>query len=139
PVYAPADADIRRVECVRVTAGEEFTAAGFGVKAVGGRHASVYDGKPDCVNLGYIVDGGLYHPGDSLHLPDLPVETVLVPVHGSWMKTDEAIDFVNAVAPVRAFGIHDAQLNERGLEGTRSWLTRETGGRFCYLAPGDSP
>jgi L-ascorbate metabolism protein UlaG (beta-lactamase superfamily) len=60
PVYAPADADIPRVEVTPVRSGEEFTAAGFRVRAVGGRHASVYNGRPDCANLGYVVNDSLY-------------------------------------------------------------------------------
>ncbi|MFE5212670.1 MBL fold metallo-hydrolase [Streptomyces sp. NPDC056600] len=138
PVYAPADADLPGLETVPVSAGEEFTAAGFRVRAVGGRHAFVHEGRPDCANLGYVVDQELYHPGDSLHVPQEPVDTLLVPVHGSWLRTSEAIDFVKAVAPRRAFGIHDAQINERGLAGANGWLAEETGDVYRRLRPGES-
>jgi L-ascorbate metabolism protein UlaG (beta-lactamase superfamily) len=57
----------------------------------------------------------VYHPGDALQVPAGPVETLPVPAHGSWMKLCEAIDFVRAVRPARAFPIHDGQLNERGM------------------------
>jgi L-ascorbate metabolism protein UlaG (beta-lactamase superfamily) len=50
---------------VTVSVGDRFTAAGFEVQAVGGEHAEIYEGLPGCANLGYIVDGGLYHPGDA--------------------------------------------------------------------------
>src|SRR5687768_14819540 len=56
PVYAPADANIPQLEVIGVSPGEEFTAAGFRVRAVGGRHAFIYGGQPDCANLGYIID-----------------------------------------------------------------------------------
>jgi L-ascorbate metabolism protein UlaG (beta-lactamase superfamily) len=138
PVYAPADAVIPFVETRPVRAGEELTAAGFTVQAVGGRHAVIYGGMPDCVNLGYVIDGIVYHPGDALHVPDGPIETLLVPVQGSWLKTSEAIDFVKAVKPGRAFGIHDAQLNERGLGAVNAWLAEETGDAYRYLAPGET-
>lgn len=137
PVYAPAGAAIERVAFTGVTVGEEFTAAGFGVRAVGGRHAYVHGAEPDCANLGYVVDERLYHPGDSLHVPDAPVETLLVPVHASWLKTTEAIDFVNAVRPQRAYPIHDGQLNERGLGSVNGWLAKETTG-YRYLSPGET-
>src|SRR5688500_14286237 len=75
PVYAPADAAIADLDVTGVRSGEEFTAAGFTVRAFGGRHAFIYGGEPDCANLAYLVDGALYHPGDSLHVPDQPVET----------------------------------------------------------------
>jgi L-ascorbate metabolism protein UlaG (beta-lactamase superfamily) len=138
PVYAPADADIPRLEITRVSSGEEFTAAGFRVRAVGGRHATIYDGQPDCANLGYVVDASVYHPGDSLHVPGQPIETLLVPAHGSWMKLVEAIDFVKAIEPQRAFAIHDAQLNDRGLSSVNGWLAEETDCGYRYLAPGQS-
>lgn len=50
PVHAPAEADIPRLEVTGMSSGAEFTAAGFRVRAVGGRHASVYGGRPDCAN-----------------------------------------------------------------------------------------
>ena len=138
PVHAPAAAVIPRLEVIGVSAGEEFTAAGFRIRAVGGRHAGIHGGKPDCANLGYVVDDSLYHPGDSLHLPGRPVETLLVPLQASWLKLTEAIDFVNAVSPRRAFGIHDGQLNERGLTSINGWLAEETDCGYRYLPPGAS-
>jgi L-ascorbate metabolism protein UlaG (beta-lactamase superfamily) len=137
PVFAPADADIPGLEFTAVTSGERFTAAGFAVTAVGGRHALIYDGLPDCANLGYLVDG-VYHPGDSLHVPAEPVDTLLVPAHGSWMKLVEAIDFARAVAPRRAVPVHDAQLNERGLGSVNAWFAERAGCAYAYLSPGDT-
>lgn len=138
PVYAPAEANIARLEFTGVSSGEEFTAAGFRVRAVGGRHAFIYGGQPDCANLGYIVDEAVYHPGDSLHVPEQPIETLLVPAQGSWMKMAEAIDFVKAIKPGRAFAIHDAQINDRGLSSVNGWLAEETGSGYRYLRPGES-
>lgn len=138
PVYAPATARIPRLEIIGVAVGEEFTAAGFRVRALGGRHATIYGDQPDCANLGYLVDEAVYHPGDSLHVPDVPVETLLMPAQGSWMKTAEAIDFVNAVKPQRTFPIHDAQLNHRGLGSVNGWLAEQTDSGYRYLAPGES-
>ncbi|GAA4690559.1 MBL fold metallo-hydrolase [Phytohabitans rumicis] len=137
PVYAPAEASIPGLETTGVASGDEFTAAGFTVRAVGGRHALIYGGQPDCANLGYLVDEAVYHPGDSLHVPEQPVETLLVPAHGSWMKLDEAIDFVKAIKPRLAFPIHDAQINDRGLGSVNGWLDQETDG-YRYLAPGEA-
>lgn len=138
PVYAPVEADIPRLEVLGVSSGVEFTAAGFRVRAVGGRHAFIYGGQPDCPNLGYILDEAIYHPGDSLHVPEQPIETLLVPVQGSWMKTAEAIDFVKAIKPQRTFAVHDAQLNDRGLSSVNGWLTEETNSGYRYLRPGES-
>jgi L-ascorbate metabolism protein UlaG (beta-lactamase superfamily) len=137
PVYAPADARVRGLDVIRVNSGESFTAAGFTVTAVGARHAPVFQDEPDCANHGYIIDDRLYHPGDALFVPDRPVETLFVPLQASWLKTAEAISFLRAVRPERAFGIHDAQINSRGRQGANSWLTDQGRHGYRYLAPGE--
>jgi len=137
PVYAPADAVIEGLSTIGVTAGQDFTAAGFAVRAVGGRHTTIADGKPDCANLGYVVDQDVYHPGDSLHIPDVPVRTLLIPAQASWFKVGEAVEFARAIRPERSFQVHDGQINERGLEGVNRWLGRADAG-YRYLAPGES-
>lgn len=120
-----------------VAPGDQFEAAGFRVRVTGGSHATVYDGRPDLPNVGYIVDdGALYHPGDSFHPPDVSIAVLLVPVQGSWMRLGDALDFMSAVQPHRAFGIHDGQLNERGLDAVNDWLGGMSA--YRYLAPGES-
>lgn len=138
PVYAPADARITGLDVTGVKSGESFTAAGFAVTAVGTRHAPVFQDQPDCTNHGYIIEDRLYHPGDALFVPDQPVETLLVPLHASWLKTAEAISFLRAVRPERAFGIHEAQINSRGLQAANNWLTDQGMHRYRYLVPGES-
>ena len=64
----------------------------------------------------------VYHPGDSMFVPDGPVATLLVPTLAPWLKLAEAIDFVRAVRPARAYSIHDAMLSERGQAGVDRWL-----------------
>jgi len=134
PVYAPQV--IPGVATTVVGVGEAFEPSGFEVRAVGGRHASVAGGEPNLPNPGYLV-GRLYHPGDSLHVPDERVDTLLVPLQASWLKLAEALDFVRVVGPRRAYGIHDAQVNERGLEGPNHWLSR-TSTSYRWLAPGEA-
>lgn len=138
PVYAPAGAVIRDLDYRELRAGETVELAGFRVSAIGGRHAPVYEGRPDCTNLGYIIDSVLYHPGDSLLRPTQRVEVLLVPAHASWLKTSEAVEFVRDIAPVRAFAIHDGQVNDRGMEGVNHWLSSAGGTEYRWLAPGDS-
>jgi L-ascorbate metabolism protein UlaG (beta-lactamase superfamily) len=107
---------------VTVAVGDSFTAEGFRVDVVGGTHAEIYEGLPGCANLGYIVDGEIYHPGDALHVPTVAVSTLLVPASAPWLKLAEALDFVRAVAPARAFPIHDAMLSEIGLQNVDNGL-----------------
>lgn len=61
-----------------------------------------------------------------------------VPLQGSWLRTDETIDFVRAVAPERAYGIHDAHLNDRGLGTVNGWLAERSGHDYRWLAPGEA-
>ncbi|AYY14236.1 MBL fold metallo-hydrolase [Actinobacteria bacterium YIM 96077] len=133
PVFAPAGARIPDLDVRTIHPDEEFTAAGFTVRAVGGWHAPVY-GESSCVNVGYLVDG-LYHPGDALHVPDHPVDTVLVPLQASWLKAAEAIEFVRAVRPAQAIGMHEGQLNERGLAAINRHLTTHSIAEYHWLAP----
>ncbi|TYC05489.1 MBL fold metallo-hydrolase [Micromonospora sp. WP24] len=140
PVYAPEGAhlpDLAPLPVIPVRAGQRFVAAGFPVTAVGGRHAVIHDGQPDCVNLGYLVDDDLYHPGDSLHVPQEPVRTLLVPGQASWLRLGEAIAFAQAVGARHTYTIHDAQLNERGLASVTGWLAETVPG-YRHLAAGET-
>jgi L-ascorbate metabolism protein UlaG (beta-lactamase superfamily) len=138
PVYAPLGSAIRRIPFRAVAPGQRFRVAGLTVQAVGGRHAEIYRGQPDCPNLGYLLDDQLYHPGDSLFVPERPVRTLLAPVHGSWLRTRDAIDFVRVIDAQRTFPIHDGQLNDRGLASVNAWLAEQTDGGYRYLAPRES-
>lgn len=59
-------------------------------------------------------------------------------MQASWLKTAEAIDFVQAVAPQVAIGIHDAQVNERGLASINSRLDERSGTDYRWMPPGTS-
>jgi L-ascorbate metabolism protein UlaG (beta-lactamase superfamily) len=122
---------------VGVAVGDRFSAAGFDVRAVGGLHAEIIDGLPGCPNLGYLVDG-VYHPGDSLFVPDEEVETLLVPSSGPWLKHREAIEFLRAIRPARAFPIHDALLSDLGLANIDAWLEGEGGADYARIPRGGS-
>jgi len=139
PVWAPRGADLGGLAYTPLDPGQRFTVEGLDVLAVGGQHAAVVPGQEVCANLGYVVtaDGeSVYHPGDALAAPDVPVTTLLVPLQASWLKTVEAIDFVRAVRPERAVGIHDGQVNDRARASLNHWLAAEGGAAYQWLAPG---
>ncbi|MFD8410832.1 MULTISPECIES: MBL fold metallo-hydrolase [unclassified Streptomyces] len=92
--------------------GDAFTAAGFEVQVHGELHAVIHPDLPRVTNVGYLVDGSLFHPGDALTVPGTPVETLMLPVHAPWNKVAEVIDYVREVKPVRAIDIHDAYLSD---------------------------
>jgi L-ascorbate metabolism protein UlaG (beta-lactamase superfamily) len=123
-----------------VTAGQTFTAADFTVRAYGGQHALIYSEIPRVANLGYLIEDGdtsVYTPGDSFTVPDgAQVETLFVPLNAPWMKLAEAIDFVRAVRPRRAYALHDAMLNETGAKVSDGHLANFGGAEYAHLAPG---
>jgi L-ascorbate metabolism protein UlaG (beta-lactamase superfamily) len=120
-----------------VAAGDTFTVAGFTVRAVGGRHAEIIDGLPDCPNVGFLVDG-VYHPGDSLFVPDEGVDTLLVPAGGPWLKLREAVEFARAIKPARAFPIHDAGLSEIGWGSFDGWMEEASRTDYARIPLGES-
>ncbi|MER0244070.1 MBL fold metallo-hydrolase [Streptomyces sp. HSW2009] len=92
--------------------GDAFQAAGFEVEVHGQLHAVIHPDLPRVTNVGYVVDGAVFHPGDALTVPDRPVETLLLPVHAPWNKVSEVIDYVRAVRPTRAIDVHDGLLTD---------------------------
>lgn len=118
-IWAPSSvaATLRSIGDVvtTVSSGEEFDAAGFHIRTFGGQHALIHSSVPVVANVCYLVDGAVYHPGDSFTVPTAPVETGLIPVHAPWSKVEDVLDFVIALRATRAFQIHDALLNDKGL------------------------
>jgi L-ascorbate metabolism protein UlaG (beta-lactamase superfamily) len=121
-----------------VAVGQTFEAAGFSVNVVGGEHAEIYDGLPGCANVGFIVNELVYHPGDSLFVPDQDIEHLLVPASAPWLKLSEAIDFVRAVKPHRAYPIHEYLLSDPGLENFGRWIGLKGETDYRRLDAGDS-
>ena len=95
--------------------GDALTVAGFDVHVYGVDHALIHPDIPLVVNTGFLVDGDLFHPGDSFTVPEDPVNTLLVPISAPWLKAGDMIDYFRAVAPARGYAIHDAILNDAGL------------------------
>ncbi|AJE80889.1 MULTISPECIES: MBL fold metallo-hydrolase [Streptomyces] len=92
--------------------GDTFTAAGFEVQVHGELHAVIHPDIPRITNVGYLVDGTVFHPGDALTVPDQPVDTLLLPVMAPWSKLSEVVDYVREVSPRRAYDVHDALLTD---------------------------
>ena len=122
-----------------VQPGTEFTAAGYTVRAYGGEHAIIHPEIPQIANLGFVISDGtdtVYTPGDSYTVPDEHVDTLFVPINAPWMKLSEAIDFVRAVQPGRAFALHDSLLTDTGAQVSGGHLERLGGTKYARVAPG---
>jgi L-ascorbate metabolism protein UlaG (beta-lactamase superfamily) len=124
-----------------VGAGDAFTAAGFDVSVHGEWHAVVHPDIPRVRNVGFLVDGAVFHPGDALTVPEVDVPTLLLPAHAPWSKSGELIDYLREVRADRAFGIHDALLSDLGRTGVAGLLGERGPGTptpYARLAPGES-
>ncbi|MEP6852613.1 MAG: MBL fold metallo-hydrolase [bacterium] len=124
-------------ERVSVAAGDtQFQAAGFDVQTFGGQHALIHPLIPVVANVCYLVEGSVYHPGDSFIVPTQPVTTLLAPIHAPWSKVAEVIDFVTAVRAPTVHQIHDGLLNPAGLGLVESLVTglgARTGSQYRHL------
>ena len=124
-----------------VAHGDDFTAAGFRVNVYGAEHAVIHPDIPTVPNVGFLVDGDLFHPGDSYTVPEDPAGTLLLPGSGPWHSTSRMIDYARAVAPRRGFVIHEALLNETGLAVLDMFLGLAAGphgASYARLEPGTS-
>jgi L-ascorbate metabolism protein UlaG (beta-lactamase superfamily) len=125
-VYAPASlADTFSAHAgqfTAVAAGDELKIAGFTVTVHGSTHALIHADIPQIPNVGYLVDGAVYHPGDAYFVPEASVGTLLLPTSGPWMKLGEAADYVRAVRPDAVVQIHEMLLSEVGQNVTASFL-----------------
>ncbi|MFF4790176.1 MBL fold metallo-hydrolase [Streptomyces sp. NPDC001276] len=119
--------------------GDTFTAAGFDVQVHGELHAVIHPDIPRITNVGYLVDGGrVFHPGDALTVPDVPVETLMLPVMAPWNKISEVIDYVREVGPQRAYDIHDALLTDLARPIYDRQIGALGGAEHLRLTPGAS-
>jgi L-ascorbate metabolism protein UlaG (beta-lactamase superfamily) len=122
-----------------VESGQEFTAAGFAITAYGGWHAVIHPDVPVVPNLGFLVENSVYHPGDSFDVPvGAHVEALFVPISGPWLKLSESVDFIRAVAPRKAYGLHDFLLSDIGQKSAAGLLGRLGGCDYTQLAPGST-
>ncbi|MEV6547113.1 MBL fold metallo-hydrolase [Streptomyces sp. NPDC051597] len=118
--------------------GDAFSAGGFDVQVHGELHAVIHPDLPRITNVGFLVDGSLFHPGDALTVPDRPVDTLMVPVQAPWSKISEVIEYVREVAPRRAIDVHDALLTDLARPIYDTHLGNLGGADHARLSPGES-
>jgi len=121
--------------------GDALSVAGFDVHVYGQEHAPIHRDIPLVTNTGFLVDGEVFHPGDSFTVPADPVGTLLVPISAPWLNAGQMIDYFRAVAPARGYGIHDALLNDNGLglmARMMSLAAAPGGAQVARLEPGTS-
>ena len=124
-----------------VTPGQQID-PGVPTRVVGEKHAIIHPEMPHFDNSGYLLeveDITIYHPGDSLTVPEQQVDLLLLPVSAPWLKVWECIDFAREVGARRSLAIHDMIYSEAGLGIVDVHLARMLGERaqtYTRLAPG---
>lgn len=104
--------------------GVDIDVAGVKVSVVGGTHAEIFPGRSAGDNVGLVLEGRLYHPGDALVVPDAQVEVALLPVYAPWGRLSEFATFATALPADVLIPIHDGFLSELGI----SSVDRNLGG-----------
>lgn len=144
PIFAPAGvaAAASEYEITVVAPGDTVSAGRFTLRFFGGEHAIIHSSLPTVENVGVLINDELYYPGDSFTVPDgIEVDTLAAPLGAPWLKVGDAMDYVLAVKPRRAFGVHDMTLSVAGRDMHRArlkWATEQHGGEFFELDPGDT-
>lgn len=144
PIFAPEGvaAAAADYEITAVSAGDTVTAGRFTLRFFGGEHAVIHSSIPLVQNVGVLINDELYYPGDSYAVPEgVDVDTLAAPLGAPWLKIGEAMDFVLAVKPRRAFGVHDMTLSVVGRNMHRErlrWATEQNEGEFFELDPGNT-
>jgi L-ascorbate metabolism protein UlaG (beta-lactamase superfamily) len=143
-LYAPAAVGdlfaARQDQFTAVAAGDELALGSFAVTVHGREHAVIHPDIPVIANVGYLIDGSVYHPGDAYYVPEVPVPVLLLPTSGPWMKLGEAADYVRAVRPQQIVQIHEMLLSDIGLFLASSLLGEQglTGLPLTVVPAGES-
>src|SRR3954451_11167623 len=122
--------------------GDSFD-AGVPVEVIGEKHAVIHPELPHFDNSGYhlTIDGTtVFHPGDSLTVPPIAPDVLLLPVSAPWLKVSECIDYAREVGARRSLAIHDAIYSDAGLGVVGGHLTRFLAAReqeYVRLQPGE--
>jgi L-ascorbate metabolism protein UlaG (beta-lactamase superfamily) len=126
-----------KVQVVR--SGDELEVAGVKVRVEGTEHAEIHKTLPRIPNVGYLLGGKLFVPGDNYTKPAEPVEVLAFASGAPWMKIGEAVDYVLAVHPKVAIPYHDAvlampEMNSNIISG----LVRDSGVEIRVVPNGQS-
>jgi L-ascorbate metabolism protein UlaG (beta-lactamase superfamily) len=103
------------IEATTVAAGDDFEVNGVRVQVAGEFHDPIHRDLPAMSNVGYLVGGRLFYPGDALTVPPFAVEILALPTGGPWMKTEEGMDYLTEIKPKVAIPVHDALYAKPGM------------------------
>ena len=108
--------DKEDIKHVKIENGESVSLGKISVMGIGEKHAEIHSSIPLSANIGFLIDGKLWYPGDAFTDPLRAVEILALPVAGPWMKIGEAVDYALLIKPKIAFPVHDA-MGSSGMMG----------------------
>lgn len=104
------------IESRTVKAQESFLVEGFNIKTFTAQHGSIPGALPE--NIGFLVNGKLLHPGDSLEVENISgCEVLALPITAPWLRYVDSIEFAKKFKPKTVIPIHDAIVKDFVLEG----------------------
>lgn len=142
PVYADQGAlDVLTdlgIDARLATAGDRFDDVGTQVDVFGALHAVIHPDLPTFTNVGYLVGGRFFHPGDAFTVPGVPVDVLALPIGAPWLKLSESIDYLREIAPRVAIPIHEAVLAKPAMHYSRAVDLAPDGTTTVVVAPGET-
>ena len=108
---------------------------GVRVDVLGREHAVIHEDIPRIPNVGYLVGGRFFTPGDALTVPDADVEVLGLPTAAPWLKLSEAVGLLRTVAPRLAFPVHDGVLSQPQIWYGQFDALKPAGTTFDALRP----
>ncbi|MFJ5231763.1 MBL fold metallo-hydrolase [Kitasatospora sp. NPDC088391] len=94
--------------------GDAFDLEGLPVTVHGEWHAEIHRDIPRIPNIGFLLGGRVFHPGDALTAPPDTVDTLLLPLGAPWLRAGDLVDYLRDARPRQAVAIHEATLSEAG-------------------------
>jgi L-ascorbate metabolism protein UlaG (beta-lactamase superfamily) len=88
------------IESEVLAQGATVTKNGVTLEGVGEKHAVVINSIPQSDNVGFIIAGRLFYPGDALTMPGKEIEILALPAAAPWAKLSEIVDYAVAVKPI---------------------------------------
>ena len=88
--------------------GDKLKLGAVEVEVIGHDHALIHRLMPQAKNVGYMIAGRVFYPGDALTVPTRPVEILLLPVEAPWTKVAEVVDYLLEVNPKVALPAHES-------------------------------
>jgi len=108
--------------------GDEFEIAGVKISVHGKWHEVIHPNLPNVPNVGYLIAGRFFHPGDAHTSPKELVELLGLPTAGPWARLSDTTDYALKVKPKIVVPIHDGILaNPAMFNGWIGSLLKEHG------------